>query len=274
MRRDFCLYPYHMEARKLPVFLTGLGGTAYQQPVRRPEGYFWHQLTCCLQGSGVLEAGGMRYEVCAGDAFFLPAGVAHAYWPTQDKWETCWFTFDGFAAFQLLQQLELEGPVFVRGGGTTPVRSAMEQMLTAQTTDRLHGDYACSGLVYSCILAFHRALSGGAEENLPLRRAMACVERDYAQELSLTRLAGEAGVTPQHLCRLFRTALRMSPNDYIIQRRIQAAQKMIQAGELSLAEIAGAAGFSSAGYFSTVFRRCVGMSPSEYRRRVHPGAPH
>lgn len=268
MQREFCLYPYHMEARKLPVYLTGLGGTAYQQPVRRPEGYFWPQLICCLQGSGVLEAGGMRYEVAAGDAFFLPAGAAHAYWPAQVKWTTRWFTFDGFAVPQLLERLELDGPAFVRGGCTPAVRAAVEQMLTAQMTDRLHGDYACSGLVYSCMLEFHRAFAAGAEENLPLRRAMACAERCDLRALSLTRLAGEAGVTPQHLCRLFRAALHMSPNDYIVQRRIQAAQGMIQAGTLMLAEIAEAAGFGSAAYFSTVFRRHVGLSPSEYRRRV------
>ena len=85
--------------------------------------------------------------------------------------------------------------------------------------------------------------------------------------MAAARVADCAGVTPQHLCRVFREAMRMRPGEYLTQRRIQAARALIRTEELPLSEIAQRVGFSSAGYFSTVFRRWVGMSPGEYRRR-------
>ena len=60
----------------------------------------------------------------------------------------------------------------------------------------------------------------------------------------------------------------MSPVEYLTQRRVQAAQTLIRTGDLPLAEIARQTGFASPGYFSTVFRRCVGMTPGDYRRRM------
>jgi AraC family transcriptional regulator len=94
------------------------------------------------------------------------------------------------------------------------------------------------------------------------------IDEAYDRDLSLTEMAQHAGVTPQHLCRVFRQTLRMRPVEYLTQRRVQAAQALIRRGELPLAEIARQTGFSSPGYFSTVFRRCVGMSPGDYRRKM------
>ena len=93
MKGDVCMYPYHLEARRLPVYLTGLGGTAWQMPIRRPEGYFWHQVLLCTEGSGTLETGGRQQPIRAGDAFLLPAEQPHAYWPETERWDVRWITF-------------------------------------------------------------------------------------------------------------------------------------------------------------------------------------
>ena len=62
----------------------------------------------------------------------------------------------------------------------------------------------------------------------------------------------------------------MSPGEHITQRRIQAAQELIQTTDYPLAEIARQSGFSSPGYFSTVFQNYVGISPSTYRKILLP----
>lgn len=268
MRGDVCLYPYHMEAQRLPVYLTGVGGTAWQQPVKRPEGYFWHQLLICTEGSGVLETDGQVQALAAGDVFFLPAGCPHAYHGDEPLWDVRWLTLDGTGVEALLVQLGLTRPVLLRGCASAFL-TVYERVLGELAADRLQGPYTCSALMYSMLMEIHcQLLRQGNAESRVLAAVVHLIDDEYGRDLSLTEMARHAGVTPQHLCRLFRRTMRMRPVEYLTQRRVQAAQEMIRTGNLPLAEIARQTGFASPGYFSTVFRRCVGMSPGEYRRRM------
>lgn len=268
MNGDVCIYPYHLEVRGLPVHMTGIGGTAWQQPVNRPEGYFWHQLLLCLNGSGVLSAGGTQRTIRAGDVFFLPADCPHAYWPETEQWEVRWIAFDGPAASSLLEQLNMTGPQ-IAVGGAAALLPHHERMVAEISGDRLQGNYICSGLMYLCLMTFHQQMLRQTDARSRLMaETLRFIDDNYARDISLAEMAAHAGVTQQHLCRVFRGALRMRPGEYLAQRRVQAAQTLIQTGDLPLSEIAQQVGFASPGYFSTVFRRYVGMAPGEYRRRL------
>ena len=268
MNGDICLYPYNLEAQKLPVYLTGIGGSAYQPPVRRPEGYFWHQVLFCMEGSGVLEVHGQKLAVRAGDAFVLPAGLAHAYWPEERCWDVRWLTFDGSAAGTTLTCLGLAETQIISGGAAT-LLPFYEKMHAEITGDWIHGHYTCSALVYSCLTELRRLIIDQADaHNRILTLTLRFIDEHYGSDVSLADMAEQAGVTPQHLCRVFRASMHMRPGEYLARRRVQAAQTLIRTGNLPLSEIARQTGFASPGYFSTVFRRCVGMSPGEYRRRM------
>ena len=55
MELEKSIYPYNPEARTLPFFLFGIGGSKYQGRVSRPDGYEWDQILFCASGSGTLE---------------------------------------------------------------------------------------------------------------------------------------------------------------------------------------------------------------------------
>lgn len=268
MSGDVCIYPYHLEVRSLPVYMAGIGGTEWQQPVNRPEGYFWHQVLLSLNGSGVLSMGGTQRTIRAGDVFFLPADCPHAYWPETEQWEVRWIAFDGPAASSLLEQLNMTGPQIIQGGAAA-LQPIHERMVSEITGDRLQGNYICSGLMYLCLMTFHQQMLRQTDARSRLMaEVLRFIDDNYARDISLAEMAAHAGVTQQHLCRVFRGVLRMRPGEYLAQRRVQAAQTLIQTGDLPLSEIAQQVGFASPGYFSTVFRRYVGMAPGEYRRRL------
>ena len=84
----------------------------------------------------------------------------------------------------------------------------------------------------------------------------------------MTVLAEIAGITPQHLCRIFKETMNMRPNEYLTQRRLQEAKSLLQRNELPISEIAVRSGFPDAGYFSTVFKKHEGLSPLEYKKHI------
>ena len=107
-----------------------------------------------------------------------------------------------------------------------------------------------------------------------LRRARDHADRHYAEPLDLTALAAVAGMSKYHFQRLFTATYGLSPSAHLSRRRVERAQDLLRSTNLTVTEICHAVGFSSLGSFSSLFRRLVGESPSEFQRRyAADGAP-
>ena len=181
-----------------------------------------------------------------------------------------WFTFDGHTVAQLLEQFDMTKPIRLSYQSSALLQSLHARMKAALMNDRLYGVYTCSALVYRFLFEFHHlTLMHTDASNRLITASLNYIDHYYHEDLSTQQLAQHAGVTSQHLCRVFREVMHMSPGQHITQRRIQVAQELILTTSLSLSEIAQQTGFTSPGYFSTVFRNCVGISPSEYRNEFN-----
>lgn len=84
-------------------------------------------------------------------------------------------------------------------------------------------------------------------------------------ELSVALLAEEASVTPNHLSKVFKRELGISPLDYLLVRRLEHASKLLQGTSMTVREIAFACGFHDPNYFIRVYRKRTGASPGASR---------
>lgn len=90
---------------------------------------------------------------------------------------------------------------------------------------------------------------------------------NYAQrDLSLSMIAEHVNRTPSYLSSLFSSSMGMRFTDYISDIRIRQAKKMLLQTKQKIQDIAYAVGISDQRYFSSIFRKRTGMTPSEYRR--------
>ncbi|MBN1674951.1 MAG: helix-turn-helix domain-containing protein [Kiritimatiellae bacterium] len=104
-----------------------------------------------------------------------------------------------------------------------------------------------------------------------LGEVLSYLERNYAEAISLARLAREARMSQSTLVRTFRQAVGTSPIDYLIRLRIEKASALLRRGDVRVGEAALGAGFSDSNYFSRLFRKATGMSPRQYRARYLAG---
>jgi AraC-like DNA-binding protein len=74
-----------------------------------------------------------------------------------------------------------------------------------------------------------------------------------------------AGLSTHHFARAFKQTVGLPPHGYVLQRRIEHAQKMLRNTDLPMSEIALSAGFSDQSHLARHFRRMTGMSPSVVR---------
>ncbi len=92
------------------------------------------------------------------------------------------------------------------------------------------------------------------------------IDATYAGPVTLADLARTAGLSPNHLLRTFQQLFHQTPYQYITRRRLELARRLLAETERPISEICLAIGFESLGSFSWLFRRKVGVAPSEYRR--------
>ena len=273
MQINDSIYPYNPEVKKLPVHLTGIGGSEYQYHLIRNEGYLWHQILLSAGGNGILKFDNTVIPINEGDLFFLPAGYPHEYYTENDSWDVRWVAFDGYASAHILSQFGMTAPIVIRPQDISILQKLYSKMYTIQKTDKVYGDFYCSGYIYAYIIEFHRLMDTKENKLRNDRLKLIAPVLDYIDEnfrtdFPLTVLAEIAGITPQHLCRVFKKTLNMRPNEYLTQRRLREAKTLLQRNELPIAEIAIRSGFPDAGYFSSVFKKHEGLTPMEYKKHI------
>ena len=100
-----------------------------------------------------------------------------------------------------------------------------------------------------------------------LHRAFDYIRENCATPLSVPALAESCGLSVRQFERRFRDQLRMSPRDLIMRMRVQRACGRLRRSKERIAEVSLACGFYDQADFSRQFRKQVGMTPGEYRRR-------
>jgi AraC-like DNA-binding protein len=105
-----------------------------------------------------------------------------------------------------------------------------------------------------------------------------CRARDLLREYrepspSIADVAREVGISPFHFIRQFEAIFGVTPHQFRIQARIDAAKELLALGERSVTDVCMEVGFSSLGSFSALFARRIGETPSAFRRRMHEQRP-
>jgi two-component system response regulator YesN len=91
------------------------------------------------------------------------------------------------------------------------------------------------------------------------------MEGNYARPLKLRDIAAVLHVSPEHACEVFRRELGVSPMKKLRQVRIEKAEVFLENTEMTIKQVAFAVGYEDEHYFSRLFRKVTGRSPTAYR---------
>jgi transcriptional regulator GlxA family with amidase domain len=109
----------------------------------------------------------------------------------------------------------------------------------------------------------------------PVRRAMRFMEETLAQDpgakVTLGDLAKASAVSGEHLCRLFASALHMTPMEAMRYQRLELAIGLVARSNLNVEQIAYRCGFASPYHFSRVFKQVFSVAPTLMRKRIEAG---
>lgn len=179
--------------------------------------------------------------------------------------------YNGLELLELLRKKELDTKVVLISGyaefeyAQSAIRNgAYDYLLKPIDQDKLQ-------TVLERILGDGSTESGNVQELVApstIRKIMDEIKEHYTENITLTGLAEKYSISVSYLSELLKEHLQLSFSEYISSKRIQKAKELLADDSLSIEQIADQTGYNDYFYFTKVFKKNTGISPSKYRKNL------
>ncbi|WP_235941682.1 AraC family transcriptional regulator [Paenibacillus puerhi] len=238
----------------------------------RHSGYLYQWIQC-IKGEGELLLDGKAYRVKEGMAILLLKEDAHEYYAISSSWIVDWLVFDGHQVESFLKRtagIATSGVYYVSKPDLCLAR--IQHVLEIGQSDGALKGIQCSSVIYSLLTDIVQYASvipnhSATHMNSKLKPLFDYMEENYNRSLTLEGLANVVGVTPQHLCNVFKKATGIRIFQYLNSVRIKKSKELLlQHPQMPIKEIAFATGFEDANYFCSVFKKHELLSPNQFKK--------
>lgn len=225
-----------------------------------------------VSGSGRLVYGGETYELRAGDSVFLDCTLPYAHTTEEELWTLVWCHFDGPQMAHIYEKYKVRGGKTVfRSQKTLEYREILKKLKTVAASDSYVRDMEINALL-SQLLVLLMEDSWNPESNAVKGKRVQVVsvreyiDGNYASDITLEGLAAQFFINKTYLSEMFKEQYGIALKDYLVSVRITEAKRLLRFTEKTTEEIATMVGINGAAYFSRMFKRVEGVTPTEYRK--------
>ncbi|EFM09688.1 transcriptional regulator, AraC family [Paenibacillus curdlanolyticus YK9] len=227
-----------------------------------------------VSGKGYVELDGVVHELRAGEAvLYFPLQKQRYYSSYEEPWSIRWFHFyggSGLRDYLMEQGLHKSSLWMLRQTGAW--EQMHEELLQEAESYRMLRPVQLSMLAYALLTVFvEQAVvwnrDKGASSGDRIMALLPLMQQEATKPFVLEEWADRLGVTPYYFCKLFKSATKMTPMDFITRSRLQAAKQwLLERREDNIGQIAEEAGYPSVSYFNKRFMVHEGMTPTAYRK--------
>ena len=228
----------------------------------------------CVSGKGWYRAGGQEYAVAENQYFILPAGIPHAYASDEaNPWTIYWIYFKGALASCYAEGVLHPMDVLPEKQSriSDRIRLFEEMFNTLQSGFSMENLRYVSSLFHyylgslRYIHSYRNANTDKVAEGDAVNESIHFMKENLEKHLALNDLAEKAGYSSSHFSMLFKKQTGYAPLAYFNLLKIQEACLMLDTTDMKINQICYKVGMEDAYYFSRLFTKLMGMSPSEYR---------
>ncbi len=247
-----------------------------KQPLQWEKGRIFeeYEIIYITRGSGTFESKESgKIKVQAGSIILLFPGVWHKYSPDSTTgWDEHWVGFKGpYADRLMLGCFDPSKPILPVGfhGPLLNLFLNIEEMMESQPGGYRYIIAAQSSEIIARVHALMQGRTGRSKASDDLIQEACCHLIDHAADtVDFNQLARKLGVGYSTFRRIFKEQTGLPPSQYHLQVRLLKAQQLLQTTSLQVGEIAEQLGFESLFYFSRIFKKKHGVTPTEFRNRT------
>lgn len=289
MESNFSSYlTWSEEDERRPLVCTDVGaasvppGSAYPPaPTTHPHEYVnvatgrtvnEYQLVYVTRGRGKLRACGNEWDIFAGTAILVFPHVRHAYGPDPEQgWDERWVGFKGAYVEALRADgiLSSERPVYAVGLDERLLVNFEELFATVRAGEPFFQMRAGARimLLLAELLSRERKAAQADGTAALVEKAKFLIAEKAGGSLNVDGVAEELGVGQARLHESFKAYTGMTPYRYFIQLKVNRAKELLSGPEATVKEVAFRLGFEDQYYFSRLFKKKTGISPSDWAGR-------
>lgn len=228
-------------------------------------------------GKGTFFCENKSYTLSAGQGFLISPNIITSYRAdANNPWTYSWIGFNGTNAESYLSQtgLSIENPVFKYQDANA--FSQIFSELKKLNRNTVVGQIRMIGYLYmllallmentSLLSLQGKAFFSSKEEYV--KNAVSYIQTNYSRKLSVEEIANFIGLNRSYFGVIFKELTGMSPQDFIIDFRIDKAKKLLSDMSMNIGDVSRSIGYEDPLTFSKIFKKNVGVSPNAYRKNI------
>ena len=216
-----------------------------------------------------------------GISHLCPAGTAVLYGPNQPQRychlidtnpASMWIHFTGSEVESMLKRLELPTEKLYKIAYPANLVNLITDLISElQTKNRFYIDNASLILQNILLYVAKNSTPYLNMQTNPLKvpadvsKIVTYLNEHYTETLEVNEIAEQLHISHCRLIALFKKFESVTPKQYIINLRIRKARELLENSSLSIGDIAAKVGYPNALYFSRIFKKNTGISPTQYR---------
>ncbi len=233
-------------------------------------------LLFCTQGEGEARIAHQNFRLLTGELLLLPRGKAHSYQASrQQPWTLYWLHFDGLTSDLMMDRLlqlaegavlktDLQAKLLGDFGSLMNLRDGGYQL-----DNFIHASHHIAQMLSFIALISRPRLKLKSGRYLDLDRIHSLMQEKLHQQLDLDTIAASVSLSKYHFSKKYKELTGYSPIQHFIHLKMQSACYQLDISDKSVQEVAAELGYDDAYYFSRLFSKVLGISPSQYRAHKH-----
>ncbi|OON92904.1 MAG: hypothetical protein ATN31_07665 [Candidatus Epulonipiscioides saccharophilum] len=223
-----------------------------------------------LEGEGSITCNQVEYFPKVGDIMFIPKGSLNAYSTNKAKpYKKYWCHFDAHILSMDIASY-LTFPLLIKNTNKKVSQKLFNKLISYhESKNPIDAIYAKAILLRLIHFYFSECEFISVNEfsnQTILGQLVKYIDENLEKKITLKDLASYVHLNSNYLCTLFSSTFGQSPIEYITNKKIEKAKLLLRTTNATIEEIASILGFSSPYYFSSVFKKRIGYSPSQFRQ--------
>lgn len=230
-----------------------------------------------INGKGILYLNNVPYPIHEKQAFLMPPNVvAFNQADRDDPWSYIWIHFNGNKVPELLHSINLtkDTPVYTAPDSYQNIEACMQKLLHSHSEELL-----CIGLIYELFHHMRFVLPPSSSEVVQdtqtlkyIKMVIDYISHKYSDPIHITDIADYCALDRSYLSKMFKLATNYSPQEYLIRYRLKKAKQLLKDSTMPIQHVAYAVGYNDPFSFSKIFKKELGLTPSEYRSQKNSDA--
>lgn len=139
-------------------------------------------------------------------------------------------------------------------------QETLKQILEEEDREVLRRQFVSAMVKMAKAIVIH-----GQEPDGIVARAKEYIRQNFRHDLALEEVARAVDISPYYFSKLFKEEAGTNFSEYLTDLRIEEAKHLLKAGELSIKQVCAESGYSNPNYFSRIFKKWTGITPTEFR---------